>query len=53
MVHMQKKNVSDVNTKSSKVKKDERIVIHLEKLLAALDYHETNTTVQSVIPKAT
>lgn len=52
MVHMQKKNVSDVNTKSNEVKKDERIVIHLEKLLAALDYHETKA-VQSVIPKVT
>lgn len=49
---MQNKNVSNVDVKSSTVTKDERIVIHLDRLLAALDYNETKTE-QSIIPKVT
>ena len=43
MVQMQKKHISTDNIDSDNVLKDERIVIHLDKLLAALGYNETET----------
>ena len=51
MVHMEKTNASTVEMKSE-VAKDERAVIVLDKLLAALGYNETKTE-QLEIPKAT
>ncbi|MFY0744815.1 hypothetical protein AB1K09_20310 [Solibacillus silvestris] len=50
---MHNKPVSDlVKEKASQVIKDERIVIHLDQLLAALDYNDTKTE-QSIIPEVT